>query len=192
MADVIILNASPREKGNTDILCTECADALESLGIRADIISFRGKTFGSCKACGFCKKNPGRCSFGDEDGLNEIIEEIKEAQGLIVASPVYFGTARGDLMSAIQRIAMVSYGGDRFLSKMVGGPIVVGRRGGHTAAIQELLMFYFINDMIVAGSDYWNIAFGKEKGEVSEDIEGIKTIRKFGENVAFIIKSLNE
>jgi multimeric flavodoxin WrbA len=191
MADVIILNASPRENGNTAILCTECADAIESAGISTEIISFRGKNFKSCNACGKCKKETGRCSI-DDDGLNEIIEEIKEAQGLIVASPVYFGTARGDLMSAIQRIAMVSYGGDRFLSKMVGGPIAVGRRGGHTATIQELLMFYFINDMIVAGSDYWNIAFGKEKGEVMQDTEGIETVRKFGENVALIIKSLNK
>ncbi|MDD3407844.1 MAG: flavodoxin family protein [Methanomicrobium sp.] len=191
MADVIILNASPREKGNTDFLCTECADAIESSGLTAEIISFRGKNIKSCIACGSCKKNKGVCAI-DDDGLNEIIDLIKEAKGLIVASPVYFGTARGDLMSAIQRISMVSYGGDRFLSKMVGGPVAVGRRGGHTATIQELLMFYFINDMIVAGSDYWNIAFGKEKGEAENDAEGIRTIRKFGENVSLIIKSLND
>ena len=94
-------------------------------------------------------------------------------------------------MSAIQRISMVSYGGDRFLSKMVGGPIAVGRRGGQTAALQELLMFYFINDMIVVGSDYWNMAFGREKGEVADDEEGVRTVRKFGENIALVIKSLN-
>lgn len=190
MADVIILNASPREGGNTEILCRECADAIETSGFSTEIISFKDKNFKSCNACNLCKKDKGRCSI-DDDGLNEIIDKIKDAEGLIVASPVYFGTARGDLMSAIQRIAMVSYGGDRFLSRMVGGPIAVGRRGGHTATIQELLMFYFINDMIVAGSDYWNIAFGKAKGEVLEDTEGIETVRKFGKNVAFILKSLN-
>lgn len=189
MTDVIILNASPRESGNTDILCKECADAIEKTGLSTHIISFRGKNIKSCIACNSCKKNTGRCAI-DDDGLNEIIDEIKDAKGLIVASPVYFGTARGDLMSAIQRISMVSYGGDRFLSKMVGGPVAVGRRGGHTATIQELLMFYFINDMIVAGSDYWNIAFGKAKGEVSEDEEGLSTVRKFGENVSLIINSL--
>ncbi|WOF17016.1 flavodoxin family protein [Methanoplanus sp. FWC-SCC4] len=190
MTKVIILNSSPRANGNTEILCRECADAIEKSGLEAEIISFRGKNIRSCIACNSCKKNPGKCAI-DDDGLNEIIEKIKEAKGLIVASPVYFGTARGDLMSAIQRISMVSYGGDRFLSKMAGGPIAVGRRGGHTSTIQELLMFYFINDMIVAGSDYWNIAFGKAREEVTEDEEGIKTIRKFGENVAMIINSLS-
>ncbi|MBR6011918.1 MAG: flavodoxin family protein [Methanomicrobium sp.] len=188
MSDVIILNASPRKNGNTEILCKECADALESNGIRTEIISFTGCEFTSCKACGYCGKH-GKCAI--DDGLNDIIDKIREASGLVVASPVYFGTARGDLMSAIQRISMVSYGGDRFLSKMVGGPIVVGRRGGQTAALQELLMFYFINDMVVVGSDYWNIAFGRDKGEVSDDAEGIRTVRKFGENMALIIKSLN-
>ncbi|MBP2133454.1 multimeric flavodoxin WrbA [Methanomicrobium sp. W14] len=189
MADVIILNASPRENGNTKILCTECADAIESAGFTTEIISFRGKAFTSCIACGSCKKT-GKCAI--DDGLNDVIDEIKDAQGLIVAAPVYFGTARGDIMSAIQRISMVSYAGERFLSKMVGGPIAVGRRGGQTATIQELLMFYFINDMIVAGSDYWNIAFGGDTGAVAEDKEGIDTVRKFGSNVAFILKSLNQ
>jgi multimeric flavodoxin WrbA len=189
MSDVIILNGSPRANGNTEILCRECADEIEKSGLKPEIISFRGKEFRSCIACGSCKKKIGSCSV--DDGLNEIIEKIKDAKGLIVASPVYFGTARGELMSVIQRIAMVSYGGDRFLSKMVGGPIAVGRRGGHTSTIQELLMFYFINDMIVAGSDYWNIAFGKQAGEVAEDEEGLLTVRKFGVNVAEIIKAMN-
>jgi multimeric flavodoxin WrbA len=190
MKRVIILNASPRAHGNTEILCRTCAEALEKNGCEAEIISFRGKSFKSCIACGTCKKKKGQCAI-DDDGLNEIIDKIKDAKGLIVASPVYFGTARGDLMSAVQRISMVSYGGDRFLSGMVGGPIAVGRRGGQTATIQELLMFYFINDMIVAGSDYWNMAFGAAPGEVEEDSEGLAVVGKFGANVANIINKMN-
>lgn len=190
MRKVIILNASPRAGGNTEILCRRCAESIEENGCEAEIISFRGKSFKSCIACNTCKEKKGECAIKD-DGLNEIIEKIKGADGLIVASPVYFGTARGDLMSAIQRISMVSYGGDRFLSGMVGGPIAVARRGGHTATIQELLMFYFINDMIVAGSDYWNMAFGKAPGEVEEDSEGLAVVGKFGANVAKIINKIN-
>ncbi|WP_421908943.1 flavodoxin family protein [Methanolacinia petrolearia] len=190
MKKVIILNASPRANGNTDILCRTCAEAIEKNGCEAEIVSFRGKSFKSCIACNTCKEKKGECAIKD-DGLNEIIDKIKDAKGLIVASPVYFGTARGDMMSAIQRISMVSYGGDRFLSGMVGGPIAVARRGGHTATIQELLMFYFINDMIVAGSDYWNMAFGKAPGEVEEDSEGLVVISKFGANVANIINKMN-
>lgn len=189
MKRVVILNGSPRAGGNTEILCKECADAIEENGCIAEIISFRGKKFTSCIACGKCKECIGECAI--DDGLNEIIDRIKGADGLIVASPVYFGTARGDMMSAIQRIAMVSYGGDRFLSGMVGGPIVVARRGGQTATIQELLMFYFINDMIVAGSDYWNMAFGKLPGDVKSDTEGLETVIKFGANVARLVNRLN-
>ncbi len=127
-----------------------------------------------------------------DDGVNEMIEEIRSADGLVLASPVYFGTARGDLMAAIQRIGMVSRGNDQFLSRMVGGPIAVARRGGHTATIQELLMFYLINDMIVCGSTYWNMAFGKEAGEVQSDTEGLDTIRRFGENVGFCVQKLKK
>ncbi len=90
-------------------------------------------------------------------------------------------------MSALQRIGYVSMNTDRFLSWKVGGPIAVARRGGQTATIQELLMFYLINDMIIPGSTYWNMVFGREKGEAIQDEEGMQTIRRFGENVANLI-----
>ncbi len=100
-------------------------------------------------ACGKCSEIY-ECALND--GVNEIIEKIKGSGGFIVGSPVYFGTARGDLMSALQRIGMVSRSSGNFLSWEVGGPIAVARRGGHTATLQEMLMFFFINDMIVPGS----------------------------------------
>ncbi|OPY47618.1 MAG: Iron-sulfur flavoprotein [Methanoregulaceae archaeon PtaU1.Bin222] len=125
-----------------------------------------------------------------DDGLAGIIDRIRDAEGFIVASPVYFGTARGDVMAALQRIGMVSMSTSRFLSWKVGGPIAVARRGGHTAAIQEMLMFFFINNMIVPGSTYWNMLFGKEPGEVWKDVEGITTVRLFSENVARLIRKI--
>ena len=102
-----------------------------------------GKIIDSCKAWGHVAKLH-RCHI--DDGLNQIIEKIRESKGFIVGTPVYFGTARGDLMSALQRIGYVSMNTDRFLSWKVGGPIAVARRGGQTATIQELLMFYLINE----------------------------------------------
>jgi multimeric flavodoxin WrbA len=104
-----------------------------------------------------------------------------------VGTPVYFGTARGDLTSALQRIGMVSMANGGWLSRKVGGPIAVARRGGHTATIQELLMFYLINDMVVPGSYYWNMLFGKLPGEVMNDDEGLVTARRFAENVAWLV-----
>lgn len=94
-------------------------------------------------------------------------------------------------MNAIQRIGMVSYGTDRFLSWKVGGPIAIARRGGLSTTYQEMLMFYFINEMIVPGSTYWNIVFGKAPGEALNDTEGIATVKRFASNVAKLVNKLN-
>lgn len=191
MKKVILLNGSPRVNGNTNYLLTECKKAIEKNGVDAEIIQLAGKNVHSCIECKKCAELK-RCVFND-DGINEIIEKLKTADGLIVGAPVYYGTARGDIMSAIQRIGYVSArSGLNYLQYKVGGPIAVGRRGGHTATIQEMLMFYFINEMIVPGSNYWNIAFGREIGAVEEDKEGIETIKRFGKNVAVLINKLKD
>ncbi|MDD3717693.1 MAG: flavodoxin family protein [Actinomycetota bacterium] len=189
MAKVLLVSASPRRKGNTAQLVEMCAGVIEDNGVEAEVLSLAGKEIRSCLACGKCAKL-GECV--QDDGLNEIIASLKEAGGFIVATPVYFGTARGDLMCALQRIGMVSSSTDGFLSRKVGGPIAVARRGGHTATIQELLMFYLINDMIVPGSRYWNMVFGRDPGEAMEDEEGVAVVRRFAENVAWLVARLEE
>jgi multimeric flavodoxin WrbA len=123
--------------------------------------------------------------------LNEIIDKLRQARGLIVGAPVYFGTARGDMMSALQRIGCVSRNSDKFLSGMVGGAVAVARRGGQTLTLQEMLMFFLISDMIVPGSTYWNMVFGRLPGEALEDKEGMETARHFAANVASLVRKLN-
>jgi multimeric flavodoxin WrbA len=189
MEKVLLLCASPRPSGNTYQVLEECATVIEDEGLEVEIISFVGKDIRSCIACGKCGELS-ECSLNY--GLNDIIIKIKEADGFIVGSPVYFGTARGDIMSALQRIGMVSRSNGNFLSWKVGGPIAVARRGGHTATLQEMLMFFFINDMIIPGSTYWNMVFGWTPGEVQNDTEGMETIRKFGYNVATLIKKIKQ
>ncbi|RJP35012.1 MAG: flavodoxin family protein [Actinobacteria bacterium] len=187
MSKVLLVSASPHKKGNTAQLIEECARVIGENGVATEIISLAGMNIVSCLGCGKCAKI-GKCK--KDDGLNDIIAGIKKARGFIVGTPVYFGTARGDLLSALQRIGMVSKSTDEFLSRKVGGPVAVARRGGHTATIQELLMFYLINDMIVPGSYYWNMVFGRKAGEVWEDEEGIKVIRRFAENVAWLVNTV--
>lgn len=189
MKKVLLLCASPRKESNTMQVLKECAKKIEENGVETEIVSLRQMKIRSCIACGKCAELH-QCAL--KDGVNDIIEKIKVSEGFIIGSPVYFGTARGDLMSALQRIGMVSMKSGNFLSWKVGGPIAVARRGGHTATLQEMLMFFFINDMIVPGSTYWNMAFGLEPGEVEEDREGIETIRRFGDNVAKLIKKIND
>lgn len=188
MKKVLLLNASPRKDGNTVKIAAECAKSIEKQGVETETVTLRGMKIQSCIACGKCE-GIGICALND--GLNDIINKIRESEGFIVCTPVYFGTARGDLMAALQRIGYVSMNSDNFLSWKVGGPIAVARRGGQTSTIQELLMFYLINDMIVPGSTYWNMVFGLEKGEALKDEEGIKTIQRFGENVANLIKKID-
>lgn len=188
MLKVLLICASPRKNGNTSQVLEACADVIEENGLETETVYLKGEKIESCRACGRCARI-NKCKI--EDGLNEIIDKIRASEGLIVGTPVYFGTARGDLMAALQRIGYVSMNSDNFLSWKVGGPVAVARRGGHTSTIQELLMFYLINDMIVPGSTYWNMVFGLEKGEALDDEEGIKTIRRFGENVANLIKKIN-
>ncbi len=185
---VLLIAGSPRKKGNTAQVVAECAKVIEAQGIRTEIVSFSGKKIDSCIACYKCA-GTGKCILND--GLNDIIRKLRQSKGFIIASPVYFGTARGDVMNALQRIGMCSMAHDGFLSGKVGGPIAIARRGGHTATLQEMLMFYLINEMIVVGSTYWNMVFGREPGEVWKDDEGIATIRVFAENVAELVKKLD-
>lgn len=189
MKKVVLLSGSPRKNGNTAQLIKDCARVIDEAGIETEVVSLAGESVAACKACGTCEKT-GRCAT--DDLVNVLIEKLKGSRGFIIGAPVYFGTARGDMMCALQRIGMVSKSNGNFLSRMVGGPIAVARRGGHTASIQEMLMFYLINDMIVAGSTYWNMVFGRMEGEVWEDTEGVETVRRFAQNVAWLVGALED
>jgi len=189
MADVVLLCGSPRKNSNTMEVLEICAEEIEKQGLSTEILSLRGKQIQSCIACLKCREK-GNCVLNDD--LDEIIDKIREADGFIPGAPVYFGTARGDMMAALQRIGYVSRGTDLFLSWMVGGPIAVGRRGGQSLTIQEMGMFFPINEMITIGADYWNMVFALEEGTASADAEGIGTIKKFATNVAKLIKKVRD
>jgi multimeric flavodoxin WrbA len=185
MEKVLLISGSPNKNGNTMQVMERCAAVIRDEGLETQILSLAGVKIEACIACRKCAGN-GVCVL--DDSLNAIADKIRAARGLVIGSPVYFGTARGDLMNLLQRVGMLSYGNDKFLSWKVGGPIAVNRRGGATATIQEMLMFYFINEMIVPGSTYWNILFGKKAGEAMEDEEGVRTAERFAQNVAKLIQ----
>ncbi|MDO5844043.1 MAG: flavodoxin family protein [Methanocorpusculum sp.] len=184
MADVVLISGSPRTDGNTECALNACKRKIEERGLTAKIISLRGKQINGCIACGQCGKL-GKCSLKDD--LNAMLDDIKEADGFIIGAPVYFGTARGDVMNLLQRVSMVARANGNWLSGKIGGPVVVARRGGLTSTLQEMLMSFFISGMIVCGSTYWNIAFGHKQGDVANDTEGIATLETFASNVADLI-----
>ncbi|MGA2482211.1 MAG: flavodoxin family protein [Candidatus Acidiferrales bacterium] len=188
MSKVLLISGSPKLKGNTAQLMEECAKVIREKGLQAEIVSFADMKIESCTACGKCSEM-GKCNI--EDGLNGVMDKLRGSQGFIVGAPVYVGTARGDVMSALQRIGYVSRNTDKFLSGKVGGAVAVAARGGQTLTLQEMLMFFLINDMIVPGSTYWNMVFGWLPGDVWKDTEGIETIRHFAANVANLVKKLH-
>lgn len=184
MSDIVLISGSPRANGNTEYAVNVCKDAIEKKGLTTKVISLRGKEIHACIACGKCKEL-GHCSIKDD--LNPMLDDIKKADGFIIGAPVYFGTARGDVMNLLQRVSMVARANGNWLSGKIGGPVVVARRAGLTSTLQEMLMPFFISGMTVCGSTYWNIAFGQAPGEVAKDEEGIDTLKTFAENAADLI-----
>ena len=175
---------SPRQGGNTEILTAHCLKAMTEEGLDTELIRLAGLDIRGCNACGYCFENDG-CSI--EDDLQPIFAKMLAADAIIVASPVYFGSATALVKGLLERAGYMSR--RRFAGK-VGGPLVVARRAGQNFTFAELLFWFHINQIINPGSTYWNMAFGREKGEVEKDEEGMKTAWNFGKNVARVAKKM--
>jgi multimeric flavodoxin WrbA len=183
----VAIIGSPRKHGNTEILAESALKALSEEGIETEIVSLAGKKIAGCIACMACTKQE-KCS--QEDDLMPVYEKMKQADGIILASPVYYGSCTALLKGLMERTGFISrFNGERFKGK-VGGPLVVARRAGQVFAVAEIDLWYHILGLTVPGSSYWNIAFGREIGEVSKDLEGIQTAYNFGKNMAFVMKKL--
>lgn len=185
---IILVSGSPRPHGNTQYVLEACAEEIRSKGLEAEVLSLARKEIRACIACNKCKTGDRECIL--EDDSKPMFEKIATADGLIIGAPVYYGTARGDVMNFVQRLAVYSAQHGRFLDGMVGGPIAVGRRGGHTATLQEMLMYSYITGMIVPGANYWNMVFGYGPGEAQNDEEGLATAKLFAGRCAELVKKL--
>lgn len=184
---VVGIVGSPRKGGNTEILTAHALKAIAEEGLETELISLAGLEIKPCTACMACSKGE-QCSI--QDDLFPIYLKMKEADGIILASPVYFGSATALIKGLMERTGYISrFNQDSFKGK-VGGPLVVARRAGHNFTMAQLTLWYQILGLTVPGSSYWNIAFGRAAGEVTKDEEGMKTTWTFGKNVAFVIKKL--
>ena len=181
---VLLINGSPRVGGNTGIALDEMVKVFSSEGIETDVMQIGNKAIRGCMACGACAK-AGKCVFDDE--VNIAAEKLKEADGLVVASPVYYASANGTLISFLDRLFQSA----KFDKTMkVGASVAVARRGGCSATFDELNKYFTICGMPVASSQYWNSVHGRIKGEASQDIEGLQTMRTLARNMAFLMKSI--
>ena len=184
MSRVLIINGSPRPGGNTSIALEEMVKVFEAQGIETETVQIGNRDVRGCIACRSCAKT-GKCVF--DDVVNELAPKFEAADGLVVASPVYYASANATLIACLDRL-FFSTGFDKTMK--VGASVVVARRGGCSATFDELNKYFTISGMPVASSQYWNSAHGREKGEVVKDEEGLQTMRVLAANMAFLIKSI--
>lgn len=181
---VLLINGSPHPDGNTATALREMMRVFDSEGVENELVTVGNMSVRGCVACNFCKKE-GRCVF--DDVVNGMAGRFREADGLVIGSPVYYASANGTLISLLDRLFMSS----PFDKTMkVGAAVAVARRSGTTATFDELNKYFAISGMPVAGSSYWNNAYGGASGESSRDAEGMQTMRILARNMTFLMRSI--
>ena len=187
---VVAFNGSPRRDGNTVCLINHVFAALQKEDIATELVQVGGNLVHGCKACGQCfKTKDGRC-IQDNDIVNDCIEKMRRADGIIMASPTYFADITPELKALIDRGGFVAMANDRFLRRKVGAAVVAVRRAGAIHVFDSINHLFLIQQMLIPGSCYWNMGFGREKGEVENDEEGIRTMAVLGENMAWLLKKV--
>lgn len=185
---VIGVVGSRRVNGNTEILTAHALKAVSEEGLETELIRLVGLNIQPCSGCNTCYEGGEICTIDDD--VMPIYHKMKEADGIIIATPVYFGAASALIKAVMERTGYICRRNGHVFTGKVGGPLVVARRAGHNFAHAEITLWFQILGMVVPGSTYWNIAFGRDKGEVAKDEEGMRTAWNFGKNVAWCVKKL--
>ncbi len=181
---VLLINGSPHKNGNTALALAEMEKVFEAEGVDCEIIHIGNQPIRGCIACGSCAKT-GKCVF--DDAVNETAEKFAAADGLVLASPVYYAGPNATLTAFADRL-FFSTGFDKRMK--VGASVVVARRGGCSASFDRLNKYFTICGMPVASSQYWNSAHGRAPGEAAKDAEGMQTMRALAHNMSFLMKSI--
>ena len=181
---VLIINGSPRVNGNTTIAVNEMVKVFEKEGVETEVVQIGNKDVRGCIACGTCFKK-GQCVF--DDVVNELAPKFETADGLVVASPVYYASANATLIACLDRLFYSTHF-DKTMK--VGASVVCARRGGLSATFDELNKYFTICGMPVASSQYWNSIHRREQGQAAQDAEGLQTMRTLARNMTFLMKSI--
>ena len=187
---VLGIAGSLRPKSNTLEYVAKALNVFKDADFETTLISLRGKEIKPCNGCYDCVKK-GYCTIKGDD-FDEILEEIRQAEGLILGSPVYLSSVVPQMMALLARATFVAYWNDKFLSGKVGGPITVARRAGHNVAFSQLLLWFFINGVTVPGSTYWNVGMAGAGGarDAENDQEGLETVVNFAGNMVQVMKKI--
>jgi multimeric flavodoxin WrbA len=188
---VIAFNGSPRKDGNTARLIGMVLGEIEKEGIDTEVYQLGGKKIKGCMACYKCAENlDRRCSVTD-DVLNACVEKMIGADGIILGSPTYFTDVSTEMKALIDRGGLVAKVNGDILKRKLGAAVVAVRRAGSVHVFDTINHFFLINQMIVPGSIYWNMAIGRNKGEVERDEEGVMTMKTLGANMAWLLRRLH-
>jgi multimeric flavodoxin WrbA len=188
---VIAFNGSPRPNGNTARMLQEVSRSLNQHGVETEIISLAGKPLPGCTACYDCRQTKNQRCIIEGDALNDYVAQMIDADGIILASPTYFADVTPEMKALMDRAGFVCRMNGGLLRRKVGAAVAVARRGGCIHTFDTLNHFFLISEMIVAGSDYWNLGFGLDEGDVEKDEEGLETMRVLGGNIAWLLTRLH-
>lgn len=187
---VVAFNGSARSHGNTAILIRAALAALEKEGIKTEMVELAGAPLRGCTACYHCYKAKDRRCVVGTDAFNQHLQKMIEADAIILGSPVYVADVSSEMKALIDRACLVTRANGNLLRRKIGAGIVCARRGGAIHAFDSLNHFFLISEMVVVGSNYWNVGHGRQPGEVEQDAEGMETMRLLGENMAWLLKKV--
>ncbi|ADL53852.1 flavodoxin family protein [Clostridium cellulovorans] len=182
---VLLINGSPKAKGCTYTALSEVAKELEKENIETEILHVGNNAIRGCSGCGWCRTNPGRCVHND-DTVNIALEKAKDVDAFVFGSPVHYAAASGSITCFLDRFF---YAGN-CLQYKPGAAVVSCRRGGSTATLDQLNKYFTISNMPIVSSQYWNMVHGSNPEEVTQDLEGMQTMRLLGKNMAWLLKSI--
>jgi multimeric flavodoxin WrbA len=188
---VIAFNGSARKDGNTAILIKQALRELEREGIETELVQLAGTQIQGCIACSECFETRDQCCVVTDDSVNEYIAKMLQADGIILGSPTYFADITPELKALIDRAGMVARANGDMFQRKVGAAVVTMRRAGAIHAFDSINHFFFIGQMIVPGSSYWNIGIGHAIGAAENDAEGMATMTTLGKNMAWLLKKLH-
>lgn len=183
---VILINGGPHKDGCTNFALEEVTKELNKEGIETKIMWLGTKPIGGCIACNTCLKQDNRC-FMKEDLVNEFLNEVEDADGFVFGSPVHFAAASGSLTSFLDR---AFYGRGKLFAGKLCASVVSCRRGGASAAFDQINKYALMSNMYIVGSSYWNQIHGTKKEEAMQDTEGIQTMHNLGKNMAYLLKCM--
>ncbi len=187
----VLFNGSPRKEGNTAQALKIVEEVLTSNGIETETVRIGGTGLRGCIACYKCKEKADRKCHGiKDDGLNEFIARMIEADAVVIASPTYFGNVSAEVKALIDRCGLVSRVNGGLFKRKAGAAVSVARRAGAVDTISAIHNFFLLNEMVIPGSSYWNLCIGLMPGDIQNDQEGLQTIKTLAENLSWLVKKI--